>query len=408
VFVTPNSYFAPATDDTGAASRAVGVAADLDTVHVEAGTYHETQVAIDGRGMTLVGDAEATTIIDGGGYTNTINNSSGIIHVSGNSASQPVTIEGLTVQNPGEPSDADFYDSPSAIEGISLGGPLTIEHVTVIGQNDTTSFDAGIQIVTATAAATITIENDDISKASQGLLIEDVLAPTTLSGRYSHDLVTVAYPGESSYPAEGALILTDSGNVQNSPIVVTGNTVSGYKGYGLLVEAGYGDGTGTGRDANVQVTGNTVSVAGMGAPDIGIYNAEGSTSSGITLANISGNTLSGDGTALADGIDVGGYSTGISIGSNTIFGVDVGIDQYTSTAGGSPAVSIGANPDYSDDFSAADSSGVLICDHIRFLSVGSIGANRPLPPPAIRVAESYEDGAGTAGVNAIARPATAW
>jgi uncharacterized delta-60 repeat protein len=341
VFVTPNSFVTPATDDTGAISRAVGVASDGDTVHIESGLYHETQVVI-GKGLTLVGDSESGTVIDGGGESKIINSSSGVLHVSGNSATQPVTIEDLTVQNPGEPSNFAFYDAPSAIEGISLGGPLTIQNVTVTGQDDPTSEDTGILIVSGSTAATIVVQNVDVSKASQGLLIEDVLAPTTLSGSHIHDLITTTYDG-ITYPAEGALILTDSGNVQNSPIIVTGNTVDGYNGYGLLVEAGYGNGTGTGRDTNVQVTGNTVSVAGLGAPDIGIYNSEGSTSSGLTLANISGNTLSGDGTSLADGIDIGGFNSGISISGNTITSVDVGIEQYTSNAGGSPVTSIGAN-----------------------------------------------------------------
>jgi predicted outer membrane repeat protein len=53
VFVTPNSFLAPAIDDTGAIQRAVAVAASLDTVNVEAGTYFDN-VTVN-KSLTLLG-----------------------------------------------------------------------------------------------------------------------------------------------------------------------------------------------------------------------------------------------------------------------------------------------------------------------------------------------------------------
>jgi hypothetical protein len=53
VFVTPNSFLPPATNDTGAIQRAVNVASTGDTVNVEAGTYYDN-VSVN-KSLTLLG-----------------------------------------------------------------------------------------------------------------------------------------------------------------------------------------------------------------------------------------------------------------------------------------------------------------------------------------------------------------
>ncbi len=343
VFVTPNSFLSPATDDTGAISRAVGAAADGDTVHVESGLYHETEVVIN-KGLTLVGDAEATTVIDGGGESHTIpangisSSASGVIQVTGTTATQSVTIQGLTVQNPGTPYDAVDEDFTSTIEGYEIAGALTIDNVTVIGDNDPTAGDAGIQIVFAQSTAPVTIENSDVSHAFQGMLIEDAFGQLEVTGDHVHNLVAFN-DGTTTFVADGVFVFDDQGSINSSLINLSNNQLNDYTGYGLVVEGGYG-GVFSGQEANIQITGNTISVAGGDAPDIGIYNGLGPASSGITSATVSGNILSGDGSAGADGIDVSGLNTGITISGNSITGTDVGIDLSLGSSTSGPSVTI--------------------------------------------------------------------
>jgi uncharacterized delta-60 repeat protein len=363
VFVTPNSFVSPAASlDTGAISRAVAAASDGDTVHVEAGTYHETQVVIN-KGVDLQGDLAATTIIDGGGEANTITNSSGILHVTATDAAQPVTIEGLTLQNAGTPSDAADEDPTSLITATPIAGSLTIQNDVLVGENDATAFDSGIVIFSASSTAAISITNVDFSKMFQGLLIEDALSETTISGNTFHNLVAGTYSSQT-YAPEGLFLLSDSTTIQASVVAVTGNHFQNYSGYGIAVEGGYQyAGTPAGKFTNLQIENNQISVAGNNAPDIGIYNSAGS-GSGITSATISGNTISGDASAGADGIDIYGLNSGISLTNNTISNTDIGIDADGDSSFGAPSVTILGN-----SISSSSTAGIEVGDGT--LTVGS-------------------------------------
>ncbi len=107
IYVTPQSYFTPATDDTGAIQRAVALASNGDTIHIEGGTalrpdvYSEANIAVT-NAVTIQGESRSGVVVtpsvadvhDDSTFGGSPNNAF-VIEDSG------VTIENLTIDGGG-------------------------------------------------------------------------------------------------------------------------------------------------------------------------------------------------------------------------------------------------------------------------------------------------------------------
>ncbi len=136
VFVTPNSYLSPATDDTGALQRAIGVASSGDTVNVEAGTYTDNLTISESLSVIGAG-SDSTTVNAGGGVGAALSGSNtitlqGLAFISGSSA---ITSSGLNTL-----SLIDVASSGNGSGGTLTGTTGTVNLTALAGE--TVSADA--------------------------------------------------------------------------------------------------------------------------------------------------------------------------------------------------------------------------------------------------------------------------
>jgi len=285
----PSEKVAPNGTDSGNCVKsacatidyAISQAAAGEVIHVAAGSYNQT-VDIN-RPVRIVGAGASSTTIDGSGIDSS-GADYGVVHVG--SAGGAVTVSGFTITNPYPDSYTGGEPEAVALADPNSGDVISIinDHITegAADQNAGTDFPIGID--SFLNAAQTTISGDQISGFFQGALLEDN-GPATVSGNTFTKLISNT-AGNTTYPAEGLFFLADENGTYTGQNA-SGNTFSGYSGYGIAEDAGYTGGyvtAGCVANGSIQTTlsNNTFALTG------------GSSAAGISLeANGTGNDLTG-------------------------------------------------------------------------------------------------------------------
>jgi uncharacterized delta-60 repeat protein len=345
VFVTPNSFVLPATDDTGAVQRAVNAASLGDTLHVETGLYRgQVQIA---RSLTVMGQGAGSIIQANAGLTSPFSTSSGAKYPIVFATGGPVTVTNLTIDgnSQGNPYGGGFlgiafYNSGGTADHLTIenvknspfngvqngvavyanntdgvGRSLNISNNTIFGyqKNGTALFGAGLTL--NVSGNTLTGAGSTPLIAQNGIEV-GIGASGTISGNtvggneYSGTLGGADQFSDTQ--SCGLLLFSTSG------LVVTGNIIDGN-------DIGIYNNT-----TNATISGNNL---GSGSPNRyeGIVEDQGS-------STISGNTIAGGNL----GIDIVSFdgNTGPSnatLDGNTVSGASVGLEAIVQPPGSQPA-----------------------------------------------------------------------
>jgi Bacterial Ig-like domain/Right handed beta helix region len=298
VFVTPNSFIAPAIDNTDAIQRAVDAASPGDTVYVEAGDYLggfsiTEALTLDGAGagVNASGRSGAESIIDGGGGSvvgaaatidgftiENVTSSDGMYLAPSSGGSQVLNnifqgnVFGLYLNNNGSAqtlvSQNLFLnnDAPGSSSGNSIYSDQDAENVLI----DSNTFDGSgdfavtLRATSSTINNNLTISNNLIENEDIFLLdssnvtvltnvITGAIGGVVIAGGNSNILVKESSITGSSFPAVELDSLYGFG--PNSDVVIAQNYLDG-NDTGVLVNAGSLTGS---MMVNINhITGNTV------------------------------------------------------------------------------------------------------------------------------------------------------
>ncbi|MGH9297659.1 MAG: hypothetical protein ACRDZP_06745, partial [Acidimicrobiales bacterium] len=225
------------------------------TIHVAAGTYHQT-VQIN-QPVTIAGAGASKTVLDGAGL-DPGGSYYGIVFVGNTSGS--VTVSGFSITNP-----FPYAYTAAEPEAVALANHTTSASVTILDNvisegtapdpNRSTDFPIGID--TFQNSARTTIRGNTIEGFFQGALIEDN-GPANVVGNTFKSMIanhTGASTSTVTYPGEGVFFLSDLNETlkgQNA----NHNLFTGYGGLGLIAEAGYNNGNCTTTPCNGSIQGN--------------------------------------------------------------------------------------------------------------------------------------------------------
>jgi uncharacterized repeat protein (TIGR01451 family) len=290
LFVTPNSFLAPASDDSGAIQRAVDAASSGDTVYVQSGTYAENLTI--SKPLTLVGGGQvgsnATIILPGfagavGGST-FADGASNLILVQ----SSDVTIEDLVLDG-NNPALAGA-DGAQVVDGVNVdaqNGIVTDYRLGVPFSNfvvhDTTVQNIDFRGIYASDGGTFDIYNNTLSNVEgdpSSVAIFNYGGSGTFQDNtvsYANDAISANWSagtqfiGNSiSYSASGI----HSDNAQAPDLIQDNAVSSGTAGsYGIWIFTPY---------ANVTVSDNTVTDNDLG---LGVFGGQGG------VVTFTGNTV---------------------------------------------------------------------------------------------------------------------
>ncbi len=233
---------------------AISQASPNDTVKVAAGTYHQT-VQIT-KALSLVGAGSSKTTLDGSGL-DPGGSFYGVVYV-GNSGGA-VTVRGFTITNPFPYAYTSGEPEVVALRDTNPGDSITItKNVISEGNSDpNVSTDFPIGIDTFVNAATTTITHNTITGTFQGALLEDN-GPATVASNKITNLISGSDTSTSPatvYPGEGVFFLSDlAGSITGQ--IASHNSLSGYGGWGVIMEAGYNHGNCTTTPCNGSISGS--------------------------------------------------------------------------------------------------------------------------------------------------------
>jgi hypothetical protein len=225
---------------------AISQAPSGQTIRVAAGTYNQT-VNVS-KPVKIMGAGASSTTIDGNGLDPSNDGYYGVVYVGATGGVS--TVSGFTITNPypdsytgGEPEAVALADSTSS-DSVNI-----VNNDIVEGSADTnTANDFPIGIDTFENTATTDISGNTVSGFFQGALLEDN-GPVTLNRNTFSDEIA-----SGGYQAEGVFFLSDLAGAltgQNA----SGNTFTGFNGYGIAMSAGYSNGNCTASPCDGSLTG---------------------------------------------------------------------------------------------------------------------------------------------------------
>lgn len=318
----------------------VSAVAASGTVNVAAGTYHESQIVVLFKGLTLQGAGPAVTTIDG---NNAVISGSGTrpgtIYFKNPDAS--VKIDGFTFTNPVNNTTIGEVASIAIAFGSGAPTPLsvTISHNHFIGvaDNDPNAFDNAIWIYGAPVGVVSHIENNEFDHLWQPILLEQPWGGAVITGNSFHDLFI-----SGVNPPQALSLWAYDGVDVTAPVTINSNTFSAFDGWSIVLRGGYGSGNAQFIN-NVTIENNTITADGVGIVLRNPATTLGDAAlDGIVGATISGNTINSITPGTGTGIWLRGPNnntaiTDISV-KNTISGFANGIlsEQYnvSSTSSG--------------------------------------------------------------------------
>ncbi len=233
---------------------AINQASAGDTVDVAAGTYHQT-VQIT-KPVLLQGSGSSRTTLDGTGL-DPGGTFYGVVYVG--NAGGPVTVKGFTITNPFPYAYTSGEPEVVALRDTNAGDSITItKNVISEGTADANAgVDFPIGIDTFVNAAMTTITHNTITGTFQGALLEDngpaTVAYNKITNLISNTDTTTSPP--TVYPGEGVFFLSDlAGSITGQ--TASHNNLSGYGGWGIIMEAGYNNGNCTSTPCNGSLQGS--------------------------------------------------------------------------------------------------------------------------------------------------------
>jgi hypothetical protein len=373
-----------------------------DTITVGAGTFNESQlvltypVTIDGAGASST-TIDATSTSDGCTTPYAVILSS-VPHSCGGAnpalAAGAYAITGATVEGVDGVS-ASAADNPYLVDLVALPTGTTVDLVhddfvtnTTIDPNVATDTSYGVYAQpsgqSSSPTSSITVDHDTFSGMSIGVFLNPFVGQATVTnssftGLRSSDMSTRTY----AQVAVGINMLS-AGSTMTAGDTISGDTFSGYSGFGVIAESGVGATAGTLQHvsitdntfdlpvatypsgaatattspiylydtstvgvsvlSNVEVTSNSITSSGTTASDVAVYVGTGQTFTDVTVED--NNLLGGKGvvglsdpdSASLDGSsDYWGCSSGPSTGTcTTIVGSNVTTTPYWTTSDGVP------------------------------------------------------------------------
>ena len=321
-------------------------------MHVAAGTYNETRVAI-GKALTLLGADRDTTIIDGQHISPP---NEGIVRVEG--AGGTVVIEGFTIQNPALDLHYGFAED---VVAYYTDHPVTVQNCLLLGNGHAEEEAIGVYAFqNHGTGAKVTVTACEFSGLYFGFMSEYAKEAVEVSNNNIHDFITDTSEG-GPYSPIGIDIYGDGGQGLTSQLIdIHGNNIHDYFGRGIQLYA-----EADSKFTNVSIVGNTITAIGNSdsagkQAGIRFYNEAGDTTTGFYGVTITGNTITGvDGgttsrgiwfigpndnatitndnaiTHLWRGISVeanGGAASGLAVHGNTISGNGTGAYNGSSSS----------------------------------------------------------------------------
>jgi hypothetical protein len=242
-------------------------AQNSDIVKVAAGTYNIKQININ-KPISLVGAGSATTIINGRGTLDTINDGSDGMILYQNISTGSVTFDGFKIQNITFELISGLYWA-DAITFYNVTTPITVKNCKFIGSNYGHTIDdfASWAIYTdGSSTAPIHIQDNEIMSCTYGIAFE-INGPCTIERNYLHNMDSCSYLidlGTQNNNLSSAIIRN------NNMVLPVGNN---YGTYGIFLEGYYG-----GVFQNADISNNNIS----GQSDLNSY--------GITIMDSCVNT----------------------------------------------------------------------------------------------------------------------
>ena len=235
------------------------------------------------------------------------------------------------------------------IEGLPAGTTVELSNVdlltdTAIDPNLDDDFAVGLYAAGAEPTVDVNLANDSLTGFYQSVFFEAYAGQAEVSGS-SFNLSPAEYAG-SQYPPLGVFLLSD-GSAQmnatmNGPFNISGDTFSGYSGYGVLAQAGDAAASLTGSLSNVSVSANTFDLPAVLDPASSaltspIVLTTDDTADQLSEVQITGNSVTTSGSGAA-AITVNGPTTSTNITSVDITGNDllggpsvVGVDNESGS-----------------------------------------------------------------------------
>ena len=379
LFVTPNSYLSPATNDTGAVARAVALASSGNLVSIEDGTYLEANVTLTTpvtiQGQSQAGVTIAPSIADD--HTNaSFGTSSGAMNNAFVIQSSGVTIEDLTV-------DGNANSTLSTTENFRAGVIVnynTGEYDNTVVNDATFNniYRRGVQIYDVSGArtttgnavidSTFTNVGDNAALGGSGYAIVMVQSSGDISGNTISNTETgIATNFSTQWPSFAPTInitdntisdlsplssgavgiyaagLTLGSTIDDNEIDTTGQTAANESDYGIILSylSDYVNNVETPGGA-LDVQGNTIKSDGA---DIGVsvQNRSFGVSAAYTPVAITSNTieylgatpnLASIGVQVTDNNGLSSDDSAATFSGNTITGYGVGAQIQNAPRGG--------------------------------------------------------------------------
>lgn len=341
VYIKPNTLVV--TPSNRGIQAAIDIAEPGDTIEVTAAEYVVDQILI-AKGLTLKGAGAGESIIDGGAAEL---NAPGTIRVANTAA--PVVIDGFTIRNAGAKS--------GVIAGIcarGLSAPLTVQNCRFIGRNNGNMEDMGIWVYSTNSGGRVIIQNNKLEQMWQGILLEVPRGGATVQDNLFERLCPANPEMVEEYESEGVFAFTyeygGKANDIDALLAINGNRFTGFSGVPIAIGGGYKN-SGPSVFKNVEIKDNVIEAVGTAGtrPHAGIQlrnygtDAANGDLAGVRKAVISGNRITGTGSANTYGIWIGGDHRDITITGNSISGFPEGIAVVEQVVGAGFASEIKIN-----------------------------------------------------------------
>ena len=200
------------------------------TVNVLAGTYNLKQVKIN-KPLSLVGVGSATTIINGRGNLDTINDGSDGMILFENISTGSITIDGITIQN----TTLTLYDGyyyGDAITFYNIASPITVKNSKFIGSNfglPYLDFNTWAMFMNYDCGSgVVTIQDNEVLSNNYGFSLY-LNGPCTIERNYFHNMEPFSYLISIATENNNVGLV----NIQNNNIILPVGNDWGTYGIGL-------------------------------------------------------------------------------------------------------------------------------------------------------------------------------